>query len=127
MVIFAGMGTISRKVAIQGARFFAFHGYYPEEQVIGSEFMLDLEVEFFVTGDGQDEIGSTVNYETLFSIASRQMKEPRKLLETVAHAILDDVLKENSSLQRVRVSISKMHPPLPGEVKNSLVELIYHA
>jgi dihydroneopterin aldolase len=125
--IFAGMGTIRRKVAIQEARFFAFHGYYPEEQIVGSEFMIDLEVEFLVSGSGGDDIGSTVNYEQLFSIAARQMREPKKLLETVAHAILEDVLRDYPSLLAIRVALAKLNPPLQGEVKKSLVQLTYNA
>ncbi len=121
------MGTVRRKVALLGIRFYGFHGYYPEEQIIGSEFFLDIETYCDVSGEANAQLPSTVNYERLFFIANKQMKEPRKLLETVAHAILKDVQMEFPLLPTIRVAIYKMNPSLGGEVKSSLVELIYSA
>ncbi len=114
-------------MALQGMRFFACHGYYTEEQLIGNEYFVDIETQFDVAHDGGDDISATVNYERLFSIAERQMKEPRKLIETVAHGILKDICQEFAFLKNIRVYIYKMHPALNGEVKNSLVELTYTA
>ena len=36
------MGIIKQKVSLEGVRFFAYHGFYPEEQVLGAEFIVDL-------------------------------------------------------------------------------------
>lgn len=120
------MGTISQKVALQGARFYAFHGFYDEEQTIGNEFIVDVETEFGVNSNGNDDISKTVNYEQLYNIISRRMKETQKLLETVAHAILEDVKTEFAAVQHIRVTIRKINPPLSGEVENSLVELVFN-
>ncbi|HCN83865.1 MAG TPA: dihydroneopterin aldolase [Sphingobacteriaceae bacterium] len=119
------MGTIRQKVALQGARFFAFHGFYDEEQTIGNEFIVDIEAEIGVSNNGNDDISKTVNYEQLYNIIANQMKNPRKLLETVAHAILEDVQSEFAEVQYIRVVVRKINPPLSGEVENSLVELVF--
>lgn len=120
------MGTIRQKIALQGASFFAFHGFYDEEQSTGNEFIVDIEAELEVSSNGNDDILNTVNYERLYNIISSQMKSTRKLLETVAHAILEDVQNEFSEVQSIRVTIRKINPPLSGEVKNSLVELVFN-
>lgn len=120
------METIRQKVALQGARFFAFHGFYEEERSAGTEFMVDVETEFGVKSNGNDDISKTVNYEQLYNIISRRMKETQKLLETVAHAILEDVKTEFAAVQHIRVAIRKINPPLSGEVENSLVELVFN-
>ena len=119
------MGEIKQKVALEGVRFFARHGYYPEEQKIGTDFLVDIETEMFVTENLNDELSDTVNYERLFDIVSQEMKTPRKLLETVAHRILKTILAEFSQLETAKVSIRKLNLPVKGEVKNSLVELTY--
>ena len=119
------MGTITQRVCLVDIRFFSYHGFYPEEQVLGNEFMLDIETELEVFVPGGDELSNTVNYERLFEIASEEMKTPRKLLETVAHSILEQIRHEFLAVKNIRVSIRKMHPPLAGEVKNSLIELIF--
>lgn len=116
---------ITQKVALEGVRFFAYHGYYPEEQKVGNEFLVDIETETVVEENLKDELSDTVNYERLFEIASFEMKTPRKLLETVAHRILKTILAEFSQLAKVRVGIRKLNLPVKGEVKNSLVELTY--
>jgi len=120
------MGTIRQKIALQGIRFFAYHGYYPEEQVLGCVFIVDIDTELEVYGSGNDEIKHTVNYERLFNIAKGEMEIPRKLIETVAHGMLEKIRHEFLAVQRIRVAIRKMHPPLAGQVENSLIELIFN-
>lgn len=124
--IFARMGVIRQKVGLHGVRFFAFHGFYPEEQVLGCEFIVDIETEIQVYGNGQDDISHTVNYERLFSIARAEMEIPRKLIETVAHGILETIRHEFLAVKCIKVSIKKMHPPLAGQVENSYIELIFN-
>lgn len=119
------MAVIKQKVALEGVRFFARHGYYAEEQKVGTSFLVDIETEMFVLENLNDELSDTVNYERLFEIASHEMKTPRKLLETVAHRILKAVLAEFTQVENAKVSIRKLHLPVNGEVKNSLVELTY--
>lgn len=119
------MGVIKQKVALEGVRFFAYHGYYPEEQKVGNEFIVDIEAIQIVKEDLRDELSDTVNYERLFEIAVHEMKTTRKLLETVAHHILKAIVAEFSQLEVVNVKIRKLNLPVKGEVRNSLVELNY--
>lgn len=119
------MGMIKQKVSLEGVRFFAYHGFYPEEQILGTEFIIDVDTELEVYSSGEDEISNTVNYENLFKIVSDEMKTPRKLLETVAHGILERIRHEYLAVKGIRVLIRKMHPPLGGDVKNSAIELTY--
>ena len=120
------MSTIYQKVALQNVHFFAYHGFYPIEQVLGSEFILDIEIEFEVFNNGSDDLAQTVNYGRLYEIASVEMKNTRKLIEAVAHAILEQIRHEFLAVKRIRVVIRKMHPPVKGEVGNSLVELKFN-
>ena len=124
--IFAFMGMIRQKIALQGIRFFAYHGFYPEEQVLGGEFVVDIDTELEVYSNGNDEINNTVNYERLFQIAKSEMVIPRKLIETVAHGMLEKIRHEFLAIKSIRVSIRKMHPPLAGQVESSFIELIFN-
>jgi dihydroneopterin aldolase len=120
------MGIIRQKIGLQGARFFAFHGFYSEEQLTGSEFIVDVETELEVFNDGNDEISQTVNYERLYDIVAVRMKNTHRLLESVAHAILEDIRHEFISVKSIHISIRKINPPLGGEVKNAFVELVFN-
>jgi dihydroneopterin aldolase len=115
------------KVALQGVRFFAFHGFYPEEQVLGNHFVVDVEVEFLQQHHfTNDEIAHTVNYEQLYNVVAVQMKHPRKLLETVVQAIIDELKTAYPFVETIRVGLKKLNPPLPGIVDCSFIEIAYH-
>ena len=120
------MAVIKQKVALNDIRFFAYHGFYPEEQKVGNEFFVDISAEFHTLENLNDELSETLNYEHLHEIASLEMKTPRKLLETVAHRILKAIVTKCPQVEIVTVSIRKMNLPVKGQVKNSLVELTYH-
>jgi dihydroneopterin aldolase len=114
------------KVALHNAKFFAYHGFYPQEQVLGNHFLVDVEVEFLQQHHyTDDEIGHTVNYEQLYSIVQREMQHTRKLLETVVQGIIDGVKETFPHLETIRASIKKLNPPLPGEVGHSFIEITY--
>ncbi len=112
------------KVALHEVKFFAYHGFYPEEQILGGHYLVDVEVEFN-TKKVEDEISNTVNYEQLHSILTEEMQQPRKLLETLVQEMIDQIRLEFPFLETIKVGIKKLNPPLPGEVKYALVEIVW--
>ncbi|HEY0244678.1 MAG TPA: dihydroneopterin aldolase [Mucilaginibacter sp.] len=114
------------KIAIHGAKFFAHHGFYPEEQKLGNCFVVDIEVGFEPTGDiDEDKLTNTVNYEQLHTIATLQMQQPRKLIETVAQAIMNEIKSNYPELETIDVIIKKINPPMGCEVAYSSVTINY--
>jgi len=110
------------EINLNDAEFFAHHGFYPEEQVLGTRFIVDISVSFAPQGNlREDEIDNTVNYEQLYNIARDEMKVTRKLIETVAQSIHDKIKSEFSFVSRIRVCLKKMDPPLKGKVGHSSV------
>ncbi len=113
-------------VALHGADFFAYHGFYPEEQKLGSCFVVDIEAGFSPTAHiGDDELHNTINYEQLYEIACEVMKQPRKLLETVAQAIIDEIKRQYAFVDTLQVTVKKLNPPMGGKVVYSAVVLNY--
>src|SRR5476651_344519 len=105
------------KVSLHGAEFFAYHGFYPEEQLLGNQFVVDIDVEFETDADLiADEINDTVNYEQLYAIAETEMQHARKLLETVAQAIANRIRTNHTQVKNIRVELKKLNPPLRGSV-----------
>lgn len=123
IIYFCFMRKLSQTVALKDIRFQAFHGFYPEEQILGSVFYVDIETEFVLNENLNDDLTRTVNYETLFAIAAAEMKKNSKLIETVAQSIMNQIADEFPHLERIRVSIRKQNPPLSGEVGHSEVVL----
>ncbi len=109
-------------ISLHGAEFFAFHGFYPEEQKLGNKFIVDVDVNFTpVNNLKEDKIGNTVDYEQLYNIVEEQMKQTAKLIETVAQSIADLIKEKFPFTDKVQVSIKKLSPPLKGKVDYSSI------
>jgi dihydroneopterin aldolase len=60
-------------IALEGIRLHARHGYYPEEEILGTEFIIDVYVETDTNEAAKsDELIHTVNYETIYLICSER-------------------------------------------------------
>jgi dihydroneopterin aldolase len=109
-------------ISIHGAEFFAYHGFYPEEQKLGNKFLVDVEVSFLPLTDlNEDKISNTVDYEQLYNVIDEQMKHTRKLIETVAQAIVDQIKDNYPVVEKIQISIKKLNPPLKGKVDYSCI------
>lgn len=112
------------KIALEGMRFHAYHGFYNEERKIGGYYSVDVYIETGLPrGVFQDDLSGTVNYETVHFICKAAMKKPTKLIETVAARIIVGIKKAFDRLDSVNVRIRKENPPLGGEVGCAMVEL----
>ncbi|WCT15001.1 dihydroneopterin aldolase [Mucilaginibacter jinjuensis] len=114
------------EVALHGAEFFARHGYYPEEQLMGNKFVVDVEVGFNPANNlNDDELANTLNYEQLYIIVCEEMKITRQLLETVVQSIIDRIKTDFSFAETIKVRLKKLNPPLKGKVEASSVTITY--
>jgi dihydroneopterin aldolase len=111
------------KVALHGAEFFAYHGYYPEEQILGTRFIVDIETSFDPASNINDVMEHTLNYEQLYNIAQAAMQQPKKLIETVAQGIADEIKSDFAFVQRVLVRVKKLNPAINGTVACSFIEV----
>ena len=111
-------------VALKDVKCYAFHGFYPEEQLTGNHFLVDVEVTFSPSNETEDLL-KTVNYEVVNFIILEEMKNTQKLLETVVRRIMDKILAAYSFLLSAEVGIKKLYPAMLGEVGHSYVQLKY--
>jgi dihydroneopterin aldolase len=114
----------TQTVALNEIKFYAFHGFYPEEQLMGNHFSVDVEVTFKPFGETED-LATTVNYEVINTVVTKFMSQTEKLLETVVKNILDELIRLYPFLLTAKVGIRKLHPPMLGEIRHSFVALNY--
>lgn len=112
-------------IEIEAMEFYAFHGCYREEQIVGNRFLVDLTLETDVSAASQsDSICDTVNYLEVYGIVNEQMKITSHILEHVAQRIIDAVMdKFYPSISHIKVKVSKCNPPLGGNIKKVSVTL----
>ena len=112
------------QIALEGLEFFAFHGYYDEEQKMGNKYGVDLYISTNLLAAGEtDKLPLTVNYEVLYRLVAEEMRAPARLLEHVAHRVLDRIMAELPHVRKVKISVSKFNPPLGGICHRARVTL----
>ncbi|RZK48588.1 MAG: dihydroneopterin aldolase [Pedobacter sp.] len=116
--------SLLQTVALKSVKCYAYHGFYPEENIIGQYYDVDVMVKFRPHSDSS-ELNNSVNYEILNQIILREMNTSQKLLETVVQNILQEILLKFPSLLFIQVGIHKINPPMPGQVGESFVSLTY--
>jgi dihydroneopterin aldolase len=110
-------------IALEGMHFYAYHGYYEEEQKIGTDYLVYVYIEQRLRSAATtDALEKTVNYETVYLVVKMEMKKKRKLLETLAVAIIQGIKYQFGQMQGVKVRIRKLRPPLGGLVSHAFVE-----
>jgi 7,8-dihydroneopterin aldolase/epimerase/oxygenase len=108
-------------IALEGLSFFAHHGYYDEEQILGSWFQVDIKVETDVYKSSvNDALEDTINYQSIFNIVEIQMEKSVKLIETLLYNIVDDIKQVFPNLESIEIKITKLNPPM-GAVSGSSV------
>lgn len=112
------------KVRLENIRLYAFHGCLKEEGVIGSDYRVDLEVSADLEkASVTDQLSDTVDYVALHGIIRSEMEVRSHLLETVGARILDRIFREDERVSAAEVSISKINPPIGGDVQQVTVVL----
>ncbi|MCD4772042.1 MAG: dihydroneopterin aldolase, partial [Bacteroidales bacterium] len=72
------------QISLNGMKFFAYHGCFEEEQVIGTNFIVDLEIETDTSkSEETDELSDTINYQEVYLLVKKEMEQNSKLLEHV--------------------------------------------
>ena len=114
------MGTIKLK----NIRTYSYHGCLIEEGKIGSDYVVDLEIKTDLRKSClSDELSDTVDYVQLNKIVEGEMAIRSKLLEHVGHRIIMRVFNDIPEISRILLSVSKLNPPIGGDVEAVTIEL----
>jgi len=114
------MGTIKLK----NIRTYSYHGCLIEEGKIGSDYVVDLEIKTDLRKSClSDELCDTVDYVQLNKIVEEEMAIRSKLLEHVGHRIIMRVFNDIPEISRILLSVSKLNPPIGGDVEAVTIEL----
>lgn len=112
------------RVALEGLEFFAYHGFYDEEQKMGNKYAVDIAVttDFYEAAE-KDVLSETVDYAELYKLVRDEMLKPSRLLENIGKRIIDHVFLAFPLVSGVELSISKFNPPIGGVCGRARVTL----
>jgi dihydroneopterin aldolase len=107
------------KILLEGIEFFAYHGCYKEEQIIGTRFTVDLAVETDSTAaEASDHLHDTVSYVHLYQAVKKEMEQNSHLIEHVARRIIDNIVANFPAITSIDLKICKLNPPIGGKLKH---------
>lgn len=111
-------------IKLTNIRAHAHHGCLAEESIIGSEYRVDISLKSDLKkASVSDNLADTVDYVHINHIVKEEMNIPSKLLEHVAKRIIDRVFEEMKSVYKIKVAVSKINPPIGGDVEMVTVVL----
>ena len=112
------------KIRLKNIRTYSYHGCLVEESKIGSNYRIDLEVSTNLEKSStSDDLKDTVDYVLLNKIVEEEMAIRANLLENVAQRIVDRTFRESGAVTKIKVSVSKINPPIGGDVKQVTIVL----
>ena len=113
------------KIVIEEMEFYAFHGHYQEEQIVGNRFLVDLEMEADLAAPANsDNLNDAVNYQQAYQIIKNEMRRTKSnLLENIGKRILDALWAEMEGIEKATIRIRKLNPPMGGPIKSVGVKM----
>lgn len=111
-------------IKLKNIRTFSYHGCLIEEGKIGSDYTVDLKIKTNLQQSAtSDHLADTVDYVHLNKIVTEEMAIRSHLLEHVAKRINNRVLAEIATIEKTTVSVSKINPPIGGDVESVTIKM----
>jgi dihydroneopterin aldolase len=102
------------RIELRGLTVRGRHGVFDDERRDGQDFVVDITVWIdLVNAAASDDLADTLDYGTLAQRAADVVSgQPRRLIETVAAEIAEDVMRDDRA-HAVEVVVHKPSAPIP--------------
>jgi len=112
------------KIYLENMEFYAYHGHFKEEQIVGNQFLVNMTLETNMEAASKsDHLEDALNYQTVYQLIDTEMKKKSHLLENIAGRILDQVFSHFDYIEHAWIKVSKMNPPMGGKMQAVSVSL----
>ena len=111
-------------IELEEMEFYAYHGCFREENVVGNRFIVNIAIKTDMTLPMKsDKINDALNYVKVYQLVRHEMQQTSNLLENVTARIVDSLFRNFPQIKWTRVKVSKMNPPMGGQMKKVSVTL----
>ncbi len=105
------------KIEIERMHFYAHHGCYEEERVIGTYFTVDCSLDCDIRAAAmEDDLTKTINYQSVYLLIQKELKKSSLLLEHIAYRIIKEIQHQFPQINHIEVKIRKLNPPMGGKI-----------
>jgi 7,8-dihydroneopterin aldolase/epimerase/oxygenase len=110
---------MKQQIEVNGIQLYAFHGCLEEEGRIGGHYIVDVSLTTdFTSAALTDDLTKTVDYVDINQIVAEEMAIRSKLIEHVGQRISRRIFQELKAIEKLKVKITKLCPPINGDVQN---------
>lgn len=111
-------------IEIEGMEFYAYHGHFKQEQVVGNKFLVNIAIETNCTVAGQsDNLKDALDYQKVYTLIKEEMEQKSFLLENICKRVLDRLYNEFDTIQKASIKVSKINPPMGGQIEKVSITL----
>jgi dihydroneopterin aldolase len=115
---------MNSKIELKELKFYAYHGVLPQETLVGNNYIITVILTApLAKAIVSDNLDDTINYAAAYAIIQQEMAIPSKLLEHVAGRILHSLKCHFPQLTGIKLSVSKLNPPVGGDIHSASVIL----
>ncbi len=112
------------QIILEGMEFYAYHGHFKEEQIVGGKFIVDLRIETDIEKAAvTDSLDDALDYQAVYRDIKLEMEIKSYLLENIAARIANRLFKNHTSIIHLDLTVSKLNPPVGGRVNKVSVRL----
>lgn len=105
-------------IEIEGMEFYAFHGHFEQEQVVGNKFLLNISINTDCDAAGKsDDLKDALDYQKVYLLIKSEMEKKSFLLENICDRILDRLYTEFNTIAKATIKVSKINPPMGGQIE----------
>jgi len=91
-------------IEIEGMKFYAYHGHFAAEQIVGNNFEAYVRIETNCRKAGlSDNLDDALNYQAVYETIQKEMQIKSALLENVASRILNDLYTQFPAIQKEKI------------------------
>src|SRR5688572_7822741 len=107
-----------KKVSVHKLAVYGYHGCLPEEAIIGTNYLIDIDVEYdFSVAAEKDDLSQSVDCVVIADLVQKEMAIRTYLIENVCRRIHGAIKKNYPTSLKITVALSKLNPPAEAELE----------
>jgi 7,8-dihydroneopterin aldolase/epimerase/oxygenase len=112
------------QLTLQNMEFYAHHGHFTEENIIGGRFRVDVVIETDISkAAASDSLEDALDYSRVYDIVKKEIHQVSHLVEHVAGRIADAIHAGFKNIDHVTVTVFKLNPPVGGKMDHFSVTI----
>ena len=98
--------------------FYAYHGCFAEEKVIGTRFKVDASIHCnFMEAAQDDNLEKSINYQKVYTLIKEEMAVPSHIIEHVCFRIMKRLKAQFPEILHCKITVYKLNPSIGGKTE----------